>query len=127
MLSQNGDFLGVFQPNEYRSVALAWDEDEWEIFKEETYLFSYIEGQGAFKAPSEPGIYDVVGEKETMKLIVRLTNEEKVLAEGSSYEIGAAADKAETVRQSVMPWLIFVVLLLLAAEWEVYRRGIANR
>lgn len=126
-LSQSGDFLGFFQPNEYRSLALVSESEEWEIFKEDVYLNSYLEGQGAFKAPSEPGIYDVVGDNTTMKLIVRLSNEEKVLAEGASYEIGEAAEKVETVRQSVMPWLVFVIFLLLIAEWEVYRRGIASR
>lgn len=126
-LSQSGDFLGFFQPNEYRSVALASDSGEWEIFKEDAYLSSYLEGQGAFKAPAEPGVYDVVGDDEAMKLIVRLSNEEKMLAAGTSYRIGEAAEKAETVRHSVMPWLIVVILLLLIAEWEVYRRGIARR
>lgn len=126
-LSQSGDFLGFFQPNEYRSVALASDSGEWEIFKEDAYLSSYLEGQGAFKAPAEPGVYNVVGEDEAMKLIVRLSNEEKMLAAGTSYRIGEAAEKAETVRHSVMPWLIVVILLLLIAEWEVYRRGIARR
>ncbi|MGO1058043.1 vWA domain-containing protein [Planococcus sp. FY231025] len=126
-LSQSGDFLGFFQPNEYRSVALASDSGEWEIFKEDAYRSSYLEGQGAFKAPAEPGVYDVVGEDEAMKLIVRLSNEEKMLAAGTSYRIGEATEKAETVRHYVMPWLIVVILLLLIAEWEVYRRGIARR
>lgn len=126
-LSQSGDFIGFFQPNEYRSVALVSASGEWEIFKEDAYLLTYIAGQGAFKAPSEPGVYDVVGGDASMKLIVRLSNEEKVLSEGTSYEIGEAAEKVETVRQSVMPWLILVIFLLLIAEWEVYRRGIISR
>lgn len=126
-LSGSGDFLGFFQPNEYRSVALVSESGEWEVFKGDAYLHSYLEGQGAFKAPSKPGVYDVLGEEETMNLIVRLSNEEKMLAEGTSYEIGEASNKAETVRHSVIPWLIFAIFLLLIAEWEVYRRGIAHR
>lgn len=129
MDSLSGDtaFLGFFQPNEHRSVSLASDTGEWEIFKDGTYLYSYIEGSGPFISPSEPGVYEVIGEQETKKMIVQLANEEKALEAGSSYAMGLATTAQDTVRFSFVPYIIVLILLLVAVEWEVYRRGIATR
>ncbi|MGI2327363.1 vWA domain-containing protein [Planococcus sp. YIM B11945] len=120
-------FLGFFQPNEQRSVALASESGEWEVFRNGEYLSSYLEGQGAFTAPTEPGVYDVVGDGASMTLIVQLSNEEKTLSTGSSYKLGQAETSEETVQFSLVPWLVLFVLVLVIAEWEVYRRGIARR
>ncbi|WKA53662.1 vWA domain-containing protein [Planococcus shixiaomingii] len=125
-LSGTDNFLGIFQPNEQRSVALASTNREWEIYQGGEYLYSYIEGQGPFTAPQEPGIYDVAGEAP-LKMIVQLSNEEKTLASGTSYQLGQAEATAETVDFSIVPWLILVVLIVVLMEWEVYRRGIAPR
>ncbi|TWT04788.1 BatA and WFA domain-containing protein [Planomicrobium sp. CPCC 101079] len=126
-LSGTEDFLGFFQPNEQRAVSLASKSGEWEIYKDGEYLHSYMEGQGPFTAPRQPGYYDVVGDGRTLKLIVQLSNEEKTIAGGSSYKIGQAETTTETVEFSIVPWLLFLVLFLLVAEWEVYRRGNAHR
>ena len=126
-LSGSGNYLGTFQPKEQRSVTLASESGEWEIFDGEDYLYSYIEGQGPFIAPEKPGIYEAIGADETKTFIVQLSNEEKELAAGSNYAIGEAAASEETVRQSLVPWLIALVLLLICAEWEVYRRGTSRR
>ena len=126
-LSGDAAFLGFFQPNEHRSVSLASDTGEWEIFKDGTYLYSYIEGSGPFIAPPEPGVYEVIGEQETKNMIVHLANEEKALEAGSSYAMGLATTAQDTVRFSFVPFIIALILLLVAVEWEVYRRGIATR
>lgn len=126
-LSENVGFLGVFEPNEHRAISLVSAGGEWEIFQSGSYSHSYHEGQGAFKAPSKPGVYDIVGDEESKKLIVRLSNEEKTLTAGKSYAMGEAANKETTVRYSVVSWIVFAILLLLIAEWEVYRRGIITR
>lgn len=126
-LSGDAEFLGFFQPNEHRSLSLASESGEWEIFKDGSYSHSYIEGSGPFIAPSEPGIYEVIGEDETMSMIVRLPGEEKVLSAGSSYAMGQAEASQDTVRFSFVPIIIALILLLVAVEWEVYRRGIATR
>lgn len=126
-LSGDAEFLGFFQPNEHRSVSLASESGEWEIFKDGSYSHSYIEGNGPFIAPAEPGIYEVIGEDETMSMIVRLPGEEKVLSAGSSYAMGQAEAAQDTVRFSFVPFIIGLILLLVAVEWEVYRRGIATR
>ncbi|PSL27708.1 von Willebrand factor type A domain-containing protein [Planomicrobium soli] len=126
-LSGTDNFFGFFQPNEQRAVALASTRGEWEIYKDGEFFYSYIEGQGAFSAPQEPGIYEVVGEGKTLKMIVQLSNEEKTLVQGTSYRIGQAEETAETAELSIVPWLLFAVVFLLLVEWEVYRRGNAHR
>ena len=126
-LSGDAKFLGFFQPNEHRSVSLASNTGEWEIFKDGAYIHSYIEGSGPFIAPSEPGVYEMIGEEETKTMIVQLANEEKMLGAGSSYTIGQAETAQDTVRFSFVPFIIALILLLVAVEWEVYRRGIATR
>lgn len=120
-------FLGYFQPNEHRSVSLDSASGEWEIFNGEEYVGSYLEGEGPFIAPSEPGVYSVNGDGRSMQMIVQLSSEEKSLATGSSYAIGQAEAKDETIQYPLIPWAIAFVLLLLLVEWEVYRRGIAIR
>ncbi|TWT28042.1 VWA domain-containing protein [Planomicrobium sp. CPCC 101110] len=126
-LSGTDTLLGFFQPNEQRAVALASKSGEWEVYKDGEYLQSYMEGQGPFTAPRQPGVYEIVGDGRTLKMIVQLSNEEKTMAEGTSYKIGRAEATGGTVEFSIVPWLIFAVLFLLVAEWEVYRRGNAHR
>lgn len=126
-LAGSDNFLGFFQPNEQRAVALASPSGEWEIYQDGEYLQSYLEGQGPFTAPQKPGIYNVVGDGRTMKMIVQLSNEEKVLSSGTSFQLGKAEASAETVKFSIVPWLILAMLVFVLAEWEVYRRGIAHR
>ena len=60
-------------------------------------------------------------------MIVQLANEEKALEAGSSYAMGLATTAQDTVRFSFVPFIIVLILLLVAVEWEVYRRGIATR
>lgn len=126
-LSGDEEFIGFFQPNEHRSIPLASAAGEWEIFKNGVYSHSYIEGNGPFVAPAEPGIYEVIGDSETKIVIVQLASEEKTVAPGSSYTMGQAETVQETVRFSFVPILIVLILLLVVVEWEVYRRGIATR
>lgn len=126
-LAGSESFLGFFQPNEHRSVALASSSGEWEIFKDSNYMASYLEGEGPFIAPAEPGIYDVTSGSESLKMIVQLSIEEKTLETGAAYQIGQAASEEETVRFSLVPGILLFILILLMAEWEVYRRGIALR
>jgi hypothetical protein len=126
-LAGSESFLGFFQPNEHRSVTLASDSGEWEIFKDGVYTGSYLEGEGPFIAPTEPGVYDVTDGGVNLKMIVQLSNEEKTVEAGTSYQIGQAASEEETVRFSIVPGILLVILILLVAEWEVYRRGISLR
>lgn len=126
-LSGDAEFLGFFQPNEHRSVSLASPTGEWGIFRDGAYRHSYIEGNGPFAAPNEPGVYQVVGDEKDMTMIVQLTSQEKELSAGASYAMGQAKAAQDTVRFSFVPFIIGIVLLLVLLEWEVYRRGITTR
>lgn len=126
-LSGSEKFLGYFQPNEHRSVSLASESGEWELFKGGEYVGSYLEGEGPFIAPSEPGIYKVNGTGQSMAMIVQLSTEEKIVKSGPSYQMGQAVTADETIQYPLLPWILAGILLLLVVEWEVYRRGIAIR
>lgn len=125
-LSGNENFLGTFSPKEQRAVALTSPSGEWEIFKGEEYRFSYIEGQGSFQAPEEPGIYRAVSGDETKNFIVQLNNEEKNLAAGQNFTAGTPVETENTTQRSVIPVILLLILLLMLVEWEVYRRGTSH-
>lgn len=122
----SGEYLGTFWPKEQRAVTLTSSTGEWEIFKEEEYQFSYIEGQGSFEAPQEPGIYRAVSEGEAKTFIVQLNTEEKTLSDGQNYSVGTAIETETSMQRSVIPWLLLIILILMLAEWEVYRRGASH-
>ncbi|MFD1031136.1 vWA domain-containing protein [Metaplanococcus flavidus] len=126
-LSGSDEYLGTFLPKERRSIALGSSGGEWEIFKGEEYQFSHIEGESNFCAPKEPGIYRAVNDEETKTFIVQLNNEEKVLNSGQDYSAGNLIDTESSTEHSVIPWLLLIILLLMLAEWEVYRRGTSYR
>ncbi|WP_422123665.1 vWA domain-containing protein [Planococcus sp. X10-3] len=125
-LSDSDEYLGTFLPKEHRAVALSSSGGDWEIFKGEEYQFSYIEGQSSFRAPKEPGIYRAVNDEEIKSFIVQLNNEEKILTSGQNYSAGGAIETTSSTEHSVIPWLLLIILLLILAEWEVYRRGTSN-
>lgn len=122
-LTGNAEYLGMFWPNEQRAVTLTSSTGEWEIFKDEEYRFSYIEGESSFQAPKEPGIYRAVSGVESKTFIVQLGNEEKTLAAGQNFSAGEAAETETSTQRSLISWLVLIILLLMLVEWEVYRRG----
>ncbi|TAA72144.1 vWA domain-containing protein [Planococcus salinarum] len=122
-LTGTDDYIGTFWPKEQRAVTLTSPSGEWEIFKGDEYQSSFIEGRSNFQAPPEPGIYQAVSDGETKNFIVQLSNEEKTLSAGQNYSAGQAVETETSTERSVIPWLLLMVLLLMLAEWEVYRRG----
>lgn len=126
-LTGSEDYLGTFWPNEQRSVNLASSDGEWEIFNGDEYHSSYIGGQRSFQAPREPGIYRAVSGEESKYFIVQLSNEEKTIATGQNFTAGKAVETETATEQSAVPWLLLLILILMFAEWEVYRRGTSLR
>lgn len=126
-LGGSDDYLGTFLPKERRAVTLSSGSGEWEIFKGDEFQFSYIEGESSFQAPKEPGIYRAVNDVESKTFIVQLSNEEKSFAGGQDFSIGSAADAETSTEQSIIPWILLAILLIMLAEWEVYRRGTSYR
>lgn len=127
-LSGDNEFAGMFRPNEIRSISIAGSGTEWDLYRGEEFISTYKEGEGAFTAPAAPGVYKLIGEEQSMNLIVQLGEEEKQLQAGSSYRIGQGGEVgSELVRVSFLPWIIPLILLIVLIEWEVYRRGISRR
>jgi hypothetical protein len=125
-LSETVGSLGIFAPNEQRSVALA--QGEWSVYSQDDEFLSTITN-GLLTAPMQPGIYMARSSNEEKRLIVQLQAPERVIEEGTSYTLGELQQngKEEVSKASFVPWLILIILCLLVAEWEVQRRrGFTN-
>lgn len=131
-LSVGGQYIGTFSPNERRPLALVNRtnaESEWEIYSLSGEYDSSISNGGEFQAPAKPGLYMLKSNTEEKHFSVLLQQSEKELLPGTSFQMGQIGTDSieETVNESIVPWIILIVALLLLAEWEVQRRrGFAN-
>lgn len=118
--------LGVFAPNEQRAVSLV--PGDWAIYTAEGGYISSFEQAQEFRAPSKPGLYVVRSKNEEKPFIVQLSQKERTIEEGTSFELGEVSNgEEEIVDQSLVKWLALVILVLIVVEWEVQRRrGFAN-
>lgn len=130
-LSTEGNYLGVFSPKERKPLSLLSDEGEreWEIFSVQGDYITSIQNGGQFEAPSRPGLYVIQSGSIKKEFSVALHQQEKKLEEGTSYVIGSSSvnEIQQTVKSSMVPWFILVIVFLMLAEWEVQRRrGFTN-
>ncbi|MEL3959745.1 hypothetical protein MKZ01_00270 [Lysinibacillus endophyticus] len=119
--------LGTFSPNESRGVSLA--AGDWSIYSKDDEYISSFENANQFKAPTKPGLYTVRSNEEEKLLIVQLSENEREIKEGTSFELGTLQSKGneESSNKSIIIWLLIPILLLLVIEWEVQRRrGFTN-
>lgn len=126
-LSEGTRSLGAFQPNESRAISLV--DEEWAIYSSDDEYITSIESPGQFKAPTVPGLYTIQSQNDEKYFLVQLSNNERSIQEGTSFELGQIETKGEdiTTNQSFSVWFMLIVLLLLVMEWEVQRRhGFAN-
>ncbi|WP_342541875.1 BatA and WFA domain-containing protein [Paenisporosarcina sp. FSL H8-0542] len=127
----NDNEIGTFSPNERKSLSLVADEEknEWEVFSNSNEYIKTIQNGGQFSAPSRPGLYVLTSGNIEKHFAVALEQQEKHLEKGTSFAIGSASqeDIQETVKTSLVPWFLLLIVLLLMIEWEVQRRrGITN-
>ncbi|AVK98210.1 VWA domain-containing protein [Lysinibacillus sphaericus] len=125
-LSESVGSLGIFAPNEQRSVALS--QGDWSVYSQDDEFLSTITN-GLLTAPMKPGMYTARSNSEEKRFIVQLQAQERVIEEGTSYTLGELQQngKEEVSKASFVPWLILIILSLLVAEWEVQRRrGFTN-
>jgi hypothetical protein len=130
-MATNSEDIGTFSPNERRSLSLVADEEkgEWEVFSNSNEYIKTIQNGGQFSAPSRPGLYVLTSGKSEKQFAVTLEQQEKHIEKGTSFAIGSASqeDIQETVKTSMVPWFLLLIVLLLMIEWEVQRRrGITN-
>lgn len=130
-MSTDGNYIGVFSPKERKPLSLLSDkgEREWEIFSVQGEYITSIQNGGQFEAPSRPGLYIIQSGSIKKEFSVALHQQEKKLEEGTSYTIGSSSVNViqQTVKSSMVPWFILVIVLLMLVEWEVQRRrGFTN-
>lgn len=114
--------LGVFTPNEQRSISIV--ADEWSIYNEADEYEGSLPNGKQFIAPTKPGIYTLQSNVEQKQFVVQLANQERHIAEGTSFELGKLSQKQREQReeQSFTIWIALLIFLLLLVEWEVQRR-----
>lgn len=127
-LSKQTGFLGIFQPGEEKWLQLGTDQANLEIYNAaEKNIGSFQLEKENFRAPVLPGLYQAVSNGQVYHFSVLLDDREKnpVLEDVPSFTIHSQTNKNEVTwkgQDSLWLWLAAVVLLVLIAEWEVYRR-----
>lgn len=126
-LAEGGTNLGLFTPNEERSIVLT--PGEWSIYDASNGYIASIEDGKQFLAPTVPGLYSLQTADEQKYFIVQLAAQERIIHEGTSFELGqlTATNEEQTANRSIVNWILIIVLLVLVIEWEVQRRrGFTN-
>ncbi|MCH1625554.1 BatA and WFA domain-containing protein [Fredinandcohnia sp. SECRCQ15] len=127
-LSQQTDFLGYFWPGEEKSISVSKGYSDWAIYNDEDEnLYTLDLQEESFKAPLLPGTYQAVAGDKINYFSVLVDDREKHPAFEESFKMNEdqVSETRETKSRNdqIWFWLAFVALLLLALEWEVYRRG----
>ena len=126
-VSASGDSIGSFTPKQSASVALR--ETEWSIYNDEgQYVSSFTNGK-QFVAPEKPGLYELSSDDESKLFATVLAGKERHIQTGENYTLGKLTNESDEVETSTsfVPYIVFIILLLLLAEWEVQRRrGFTN-
>lgn len=126
-LSTQGQPLGTFTPLEERAIPLV--ENDWAVYRKDGEYVSSFENGKQFRAPAEPGQYQIVAGDEEKQFVVQLAQSERKIEKGTSFTVGQIenTDTKEQEENSIVPYLIFVILVLIVTEWEVQRRrGFTN-
>ncbi len=127
-LSRETGFLGYFQPGEEKWLQLEKNRGNLEIFTAAGKSLTSLQlDKQNFKAPFTPGIYQAVSDGQVYHFSVLLDDREKklVLRSVQSFKIDAKLTQIERTwrqRDSLWFFLTAIALLVLMAEWEVYRR-----
>lgn len=130
-MSTNSGNLGTFTPNQRKSLSLVADENqgEWEVFSASGEFITTVQNGDQFSSPSRPGLYILKSGQTEKYFTVVLEQHEKKIEKGTSYVIGTASFEGElkTVKTSLVPWILLLIVFLLMIEWEVQRRrGLTN-
>ncbi|WP_264737173.1 vWA domain-containing protein [Cytobacillus firmus] len=127
-LSQQSDFLGYFSAGEERWINIGKGNGSWEIFNnKEENLYSLDLNKENFKAPVIPGTYQAVSGNQIYYFSVLLDEREKNARIEESFTLNEESSEKNSMIQrpneSLWFWLALIAFILIAIEWEVYRRG----
>ncbi|WP_341320152.1 BatA and WFA domain-containing protein [Solibacillus sp. FSL H8-0523] len=126
-IGSHSQHLGTFSPLQSASIVIP--QNDWSIFDEDGAFLQTISNGKQFVAPSKPGFYEMTAEEELRYFTVELGLEERSITQGETYQLGSIAgtSQIEDGHNSLMLWLVVLVLVLLFIEWEVQRRrGFTN-
>lgn len=126
--------IGYLAPGDKQEIASLGSRDKATVVNEEYEVMedSIIKG-GYITAPSKPGLYRITensgGEKRERLFAVSLDDREKEMAGAKSFKVNPVDESgkrnSEERPNEIWPWLVLIGLVILSAEWEVYRRGIS--
>ncbi|MCM3767945.1 BatA and WFA domain-containing protein [Neobacillus niacini] len=127
-LAKQTGFLGYFQPGEVKRLQLGEGQTALEVFNDAgKSLSSFDLVKENFTAPVKPGVYQAVTDGQISYFTVQLDDREKKLKSAPSFSLNSTKTEGKkqvvTVNDSIWFWLAAIALVLLALEWEVYRRG----
>lgn len=128
-LTQQTNFLGYYQPGEEKWLNLGTEKGKLSIFTESgNNLYSVDLLKEGFRAPSKPGTYEAIAGERVFYFSVLLDEREKRINSAPSFRMnmessGLKEEGSDTKQDILWYWLACMALLLLMAEWEVYRRG----
>jgi hypothetical protein len=127
-LTQQTDFLGYFGPGEEKWLNVTEESSNWAIYdSSDKNLYSLNLQEESFKAPYKPGTYQAVAGEKIHYFSVSIDEREKSPTIGDSFFMNEKKSQGSSETKSrndqLWFWLTLVAFILLAIEWEVYRRG----
>jgi hypothetical protein len=127
-LSQQTDFLGYFGPGEEKWLNVSEESSNWAIYdSSDKNLYSLNLQKESFKAPYAPGTYQASAGDKIHYFAVSIDEREKKPAVENSFFMnekkGSDSSETKSRNDQLWFWLALVALILMAIEWEVYRRG----
>lgn len=127
-LANQTGFLGYFNPGEEKWMSSRSSEHVLEIYNDSDKNLSSINPQKEpMVAPTFPGTYQAVSGERIDYFSVLLDEREKVPVIASSFTINkqnkGEIEAGQQYNDSLILFLSFLAFLIIAIEWEVYRRG----
>lgn len=127
-LSQQTNFLGYFIPGEEKWLNIDEKNSKWEIFTNQNKnLYSLDLANMSFRAPSTPGTYQAISGDKIFYFSVLLDDREKQAKFEPAFTMNELqAEEKGQIRKpndKIWFWFALLALILMALEWEVYRRG----
>lgn len=126
-LAMQTDFLGYFSPGEEKWLNMSESATTLDIFTMDDKNLTTIDlKNNMFTAPAEPGTYQAVSQSQMYYFSVLLDDREKQAGSGDSFiwnEEQLAEETGGSADFSFWFWLALSALVLMLAEWEVFRRG----
>ncbi|MGD6854650.1 vWA domain-containing protein [Bacillus infantis] len=126
-LAAQSDFLGYFSPGEEKWLNAGAGSGSLDIYNDENEnLYSLDLAKENFAAPYKPGVYQAAAGEEHYFFSVLLDDREKAARHASSFTMNdkrASNVYEEKEQNGLWFWLALFAFILIAAEWEVFRRG----